>query len=97
MVAMGVLFMAPSMDLRSMFWSSLFVRVMAAVAHALALYSTFPVYTVFRIRGDALQLCQRAASVGLSFLMPLFVMDSICGFDERQESGNNKKQQYIYS
>ena len=97
MVAMGVLFMAPSMDLRSMFWSSLFVRVMAAVAHALALYSTFPVYTVFRIRGDAPLCVPESSFRRASFLMPLFVMDSICGFDERQESGNNKKQQYIYS
>ena len=42
MVAMGVLFIAPSVVLRPMFctWSSLFVWVLAAVAHALAPYSS---------------------------------------------------------
>ena len=56
MVAMGVLFIAPSMVLKPIFctWSSLFVWVLAAVAHALAPYPsvdrTDPVYTVFRMR-----------------------------------------------
>ena len=78
MVAMGVLFIAPSVVLRPMFctWSSLFVWVLAAVAHALAPYSsvgrTVPVYTVFRIRGDAPSVCQRAASVWLVSGCPLF-------------------------
>ena len=57
MVAIDVLFIAPSVVLRPVFctWSSLFVWVLAAVAHALAPYSsvgcTVPVYTVFRMRG----------------------------------------------
>ena len=73
MVAMGVLFIAPSVVLRPMFctWSSLFVWVLAAVAHALAPYSivgrTVPVYPVVRMRG----VCQRAATVGLVSGCPL--------------------------
>ena len=43
--------------------------VVVDVAHALAPYSsvgrTVQVYTVFRMRGDATSVCQRAASVGL--------------------------------
>ena len=71
MVDMGLLFIAPGVVLRPMFctWSSLFVWVLAAVAQALAVYSsvgrTVQVYTVFRMRVDAPSLCQRAASVGL--------------------------------
>ena len=44
---------------------------------------TVPVYAVFRMRGDAPSVCQRAASVGL---VSLFLIDSICGFHERRES-----------
>ena len=71
MVAMGLLFIAPSVVLRPILCtcSSLFVWVLATVAQALAPYSsvgrTVPVYTVFRMRGDAPSVCQRAASVGL--------------------------------
>ena len=78
LVAMCVLFIVPSMVLRPMFciWSSLFLWVLAAVAHTLAPYSsvgrTVPVYTVFRIRGDAPSVCQRAASVWLVSGCPLF-------------------------
>ena len=70
---MGVFFIAPSVVLRPMFctWSSLFVWVLAAVAHALARYlsvgRTVPVYTVFSMRGDAPSVYQRAASVGLGY------------------------------
>ena len=53
MVAMGVLFIAQSMDLRPMIctlFSVLFVWVLTAVVHTLAPYSsvgvTVPVYTV---------------------------------------------------
>ena len=59
MVAMGLLFIAPSVVLRPILCtcSSLFVWVLATVAQALAPYSsvgrTVPVYTVFRMRGDA--------------------------------------------
>ena len=54
-IAMGVLFMAPRIVLRPIFWtrSSLLVCVLAAVAHALAPYSNVglitPVYTVLII------------------------------------------------
>ena len=78
MVAMCVLFIAPSVVLRPMFctWSSLFVWVLAAEAHALAPYSsvgrTLPVYTVFRMRCDTPSVYQRAASVGLVSGCPFF-------------------------
>ena len=78
MVDMGLLFIAPGVVLRPMFctWSSLFVWVLAAVAHALAPYSsvgrTVPVFTVFRMRGDVPSLCQRAVSVGLVSGCPFF-------------------------
>ena len=93
MVAMGVLFIAPGVVLRPMFctWSSLFVWVLAAVAQALAVYSsvgrTVQVYTVFRIRGDAPQCVSESRFSRASFVwMPLFLIDSICGFHEWQES-----------
>ena len=53
MVAMGVLFIAPSMVLKPIFctWSSLFVWVLAAVAHTppqdSSVGRTVPVYTDF--------------------------------------------------
>ena len=77
-VAMSVLFIAPSMVLRPMLftWSSLFVWVLAVVAHARAPYSsvgrTLPVYTVFRMRCDTPSVYQRAASVGLGYGCPFF-------------------------
>ena len=92
MVAMGVLFMAPSVDLRPMFctWSSLFVWVLAAVAHALAPYSsigrTVPVYPVVSMRGDAPQCVPESRFSRASFWMPLFHIDSIYGLHERRES-----------
>ena len=50
--------------------------VLAAVVHTLAPYSsvgrTVPVHTVFRMRGDAPSVYQRAASVGLVCGCPLF-------------------------
>ena len=76
MVAMGLLFIASSVVLRPMFgtWSSLFVWVLAAVAHVLALYSsvgrTVPVYTVFRMRGDAPQCVPESHFSRASFWMP---------------------------
>ena len=81
MVDMGLLFIAPGVVLRPMFctWSSLFLWVLAAVAHALAPYSSVghivPVYTECEVK--------RAASVGL---VSLFLIDSICSFHERRES-----------
>ena len=92
MVAMGGLFIAPSMVVRPMFctWSSLFVLVLADVAHVLAPYSsvarTVQVYTVFRIRGDTPQCVPESRFSRDSFWMPLFLIDSICGFHERRES-----------
>ena len=78
MVAIDVLFIAPSVVLRPVFctWSSLFVWVLAAIAHARAPHSsvgrTVPVYTVFRMRGDSPSVYQRAASVGLVSGCPFF-------------------------
>ena len=83
MVAMGVLFISPSMVLRPMFctWSSLFVWVLAAVAHALAPYSsigrTVPVYPVVSMRGDAPQCVPESRFSRASFWMPLFLIDLI--------------------
>ena len=74
--AMGVVFMAPRIVLKPMFWtlSSLLMCVLAAVAQALAPYSgdgrTAPMWTVFRI----LELAPRCVPDNFfrtaSFLMP---------------------------
>ena len=64
--------------------------VLAAVAQALAPYSsvgrTVPVYTVFRMRGDAPQCVPESRFSRASFWMPTFLIDSICGLHERRES-----------
>ena len=64
--------------------------VLADVAHVLAPYSsvarTVQVYTVFRIRGDTPQCVPESRFSRASFWMPLFLIDSICGFHERRES-----------
>ena len=66
--------------------------VLADVAHALAPYSsvgrTVPVYTVFRMRGDAPpQQCVPESRFSMpSFWVTLFLIDSICGFHERRQS-----------
>ena len=82
----GVVFMAPSMTRKAMFWtlSSLLLLVLAAVPHVVDAYSmvgrTVAVYTLVRIDESAPQEVPASFLIRASFCRLLLSIFSICGF-----------------